>query len=79
MNVWKKIIFSIIELLVRVIVGAFLGVVIGAFIGGNFMTDFQFNGVQGYEATGQIGILLGFLIGIIMGVRKALKTLRGNA
>jgi uncharacterized membrane protein YeaQ/YmgE (transglycosylase-associated protein family) len=41
---------------------------IGAFIGGNFMTDFKFNGVQGYEATGQIGAILGAVVGVTVGM-----------
>lgn len=45
------------------IVAALVGLIVGAAYGGNFATDFEFNGVRGYEATGQIGAVLGFLIG----------------
>ncbi len=43
------------------------GLVIGALIGGNYLPDFSFNGVQGYEATGQLGLIIGVLIGVITG------------
>ena len=46
--------------------GAIIGLLTGAFIGGNWFTDFVFNGVQGYEATGQIGALAGAFIGGII-------------
>ena len=42
-----------------------IGLVVGAQLGGNFATQFVFNGVQGYEATGQIGFIIGALIGVI--------------
>jgi len=44
-----------------------VGLIIGALIGGNYAEQFVFNGVQGYEATGQIGFILGVLIGFISG------------
>lgn len=42
-----------------------IGLVLGALIGGNFAQGFIFNGVQGYEAAGQVGFYLGALAGII--------------
>ena len=42
-----------------------IGLVIGAQLGGNFATQFVFNGVRGYEATGQIGFIFGALFGAI--------------
>jgi hypothetical protein len=39
------------------------GWVVGATIGGNFATDFEFNGLRGYEAVGQIGLIAGLVIG----------------
>ncbi len=44
-----------------------LGLLIGAVIGGNLAQGFTFNGVQGYEATGQIGLMLGAALGLIAG------------
>ncbi len=42
---------------------AVVGLVVGANYGGNHATDFEFNGLRGYEATGQLGAILGFLAG----------------
>jgi hypothetical protein len=44
-----------------------LGLVIGALIGGNFAEQFVFNGVRGYEATGQVGLIFGALAGLFAG------------
>jgi hypothetical protein len=44
-----------------------IGLIIGALLGGNYAEQFVFNGVQGYEATGQIGFILGASIGLISG------------
>jgi hypothetical protein len=57
-------IFAVI--VIGVISGA-TGMIIGALIGGNYAEQFVFNGVQGYEATGQIGFILGALTGLIAG------------
>jgi hypothetical protein len=35
--------------------------IVGADYGGNYATDFEFNGVRGYEATGQIHAIVGFV------------------
>jgi hypothetical protein len=50
-----------------------IGWIVGALIGGNFAEQFVFNGVQGYEATGQIGFILGALIGLISSWRILFK------
>ena len=47
------------------LVSAVLGWLIGAWVGGNFAEQVVFNGVRGYEATGQIGSILGTLIGLL--------------
>ena len=52
------------------VIGFVLGVIglfISMYIGGNYAEDFVFNGVRGYEATGQIGFIIGGVIGLIMG------------
>jgi hypothetical protein len=43
-----------------------IGLIIGALIGGNYAEQFVFNGVRGYEATGQLGFIFGALIGLIL-------------
>lgn len=61
---------TILRVFFTLIIGFVLGVIgllIAMYIGGNYAEDFVFNGVQGYEATGQIGIILGSLIGLITG------------
>lgn len=64
----RKVISGVIGGILGFAIFSILGLLIGAFIGGNFMTDFKFNGVQGYEATGQIGAILGAVIGITVGM-----------
>ncbi len=52
------------------IIGFVLGVIglfIAMYIGGNYAEDFVFNGVRGYEATGQVGFIVGGIIGLISG------------
>ena len=46
----------------------FVGLVIGAYLGGNFAEAFTFNGVRGYEATGQLGFLTGIVTGITLSI-----------
>ena len=45
-----------------------VGMVVGAYIGGNFAESFVFNGVRGYEATGQLGFWVGIIAGVALGV-----------
>jgi hypothetical protein len=61
---------NILRILFMIILGfisGVLGLFIGMLIGGNHAEQFMFNGVQGYEATGQIGFILGALTGFISG------------
>jgi hypothetical protein len=44
-----------------------MGLILGALFGGNYARQFVFNGVRGYEATGQLGFFLAALIGLIWG------------
>lgn len=69
----RKIIAIISGLLIGAVLGIIIGLLIGAYIGGNYMTSFQFNGVQGYEATGQIGAIIEIIIGPVLGIMAALK------
>lgn len=45
-----------------------IGMVIGAYIGGNFAQDFTLFGVRGYEATGQLGFILGCIMGLVVSI-----------
>ena len=47
------------------LVCAVIGLLVGAEIGGNYAQDFVFNGMRGYEAGGQLGFLVGFVVGSI--------------
>ena len=61
---------TILGIFFTLVIGFVLGVIglfIAMYIGGNYAEDFVFNGVRGYEATGQIGFLLGGAIGLISG------------
>ena len=60
-----KTIFRVFAVVLVGFVSGIIGWIVGALIGGNFATQFVFNGVQGYEATGQVGTILATLIGLI--------------
>jgi urea transporter len=65
-----------LRVLIAIIIGfvsGIIGWIIGALIGGNFAEQFIFNGVQGYEATGQVGFNLAALIGLILSWRFLVK------
>jgi hypothetical protein len=46
---------------------------IGALIGGKYAEQFVFNGVRGYEATGQVGFILAALIGLFSSWQLLMK------
>ncbi len=61
---------TILRFFFTLVIGFVLGVIgllISMYIGGNYAEDFVFNGVRGYEATGQIGFIIGGVIGLITG------------
>lgn len=60
-----KTALRILAVIVIGFVSGLLGMIIGALIGGNYAEQVVFNGVRGYEATGQIGLILGTLTGLI--------------
>ena len=45
-----------------------VGLFLGAYIGGNFAQDFTLFGVRGYEAAGQLGFILGCIMGIVVSI-----------
>jgi hypothetical protein len=45
-----------------------LGGLLGVYIGGNLAVRFTFLGVRGYEAAGLLGVIVGFLGGIILSI-----------
>jgi ABC-type cobalamin transport system permease subunit len=69
---FKTILRVLAVILIGLVVGV-IGLVIGILFGGNFAEQFVFNGVQGYEATGQVGLILGVVIGLLAGWRWLFK------
>jgi hypothetical protein len=63
----KPIVFVVLAGFLGGIVLAAVGLIAGTAYGGNYATDFRFNGLRGYEATGQIGAILGFVSGGALG------------
>ena len=61
----KIILRTFVVLLIGFVSGV-IGWIVGALIGGNYAEQFVFNGVRGYEATGQLGFICGALIGLIL-------------
>jgi hypothetical protein len=51
------------------LVSGIAGMLIGALYGGNYATNFVFMGVRGYEATGQLGMILGLVLGAGLSIR----------
>ena len=62
----KNILRLIFTIIISVVFGLF-GLLIGILFGGNYAEQFMFNGVQGYEATGQIGLIFGAMLGLFTG------------
>ena len=56
----------------------FLGLFVGAYIGSNFAETITFNGVRGYEATGQLGFLTGIVIGLALSIFLLFKRPKGD-
>jgi hypothetical protein len=56
---------AFVSLIIGFVFGV-IGMLVGAWFGGNFATEFVFNGVRGYEATGQIGFILFALVGAVI-------------
>lgn len=53
-----------------VVLGLVLGLIgglVGALIGGNYLEDFIFINLRGYEATALLGVILGAISGGILG------------
>jgi hypothetical protein len=53
-----------------------IGLPIGMNLGGNNYEDFVFNGLRGYEAVGQIGVIMGGLLGVVCGFPLTLFLVR---
>jgi hypothetical protein len=57
--------------------GALVGLIVGAIIGGNWFTSFSLGAAHGYEATANIGTVVGGVsfgaIGVWLGLRRPLR------
>ena len=62
-----KLLWRIVGVLTTVIITLLLGVLVGAWFGGNYAESFQFNGVRGYEATSQVGLLCAVFVLLLLG------------
>jgi hypothetical protein len=73
MSIIIQIILRALAVILIGLVSAVIGLILGAIVGGNLTGiyelvlghPFVFNGREGYEATGQLGLILGALIGLI--------------
>jgi hypothetical protein len=63
-----KKVLRIIAVIGITLVSGIIGLVIGSHIGGNYAQDFIFDGVRGYEATGQLGFILCAVAGLFLSV-----------
>lgn len=64
---------KVIGLIMLVFFLGLTGWLAGAYIGGNYINNFTFGGVRGYEAAGLVGCILGGLLGIITAVWSLTK------
>ena len=63
----KLILKGIVVLISGLLFGA-MGLFSGAYIGGNYAQNFSLFGVRGYEAAGQLGFILGAIMGVVVSV-----------
>lgn len=64
----KKIIIFLIASFAVTFICSIGFLLLGFSIGGNFLTDFEFMGARGYEATGNIGFIIGIIVGLVLSV-----------
>lgn len=57
-------VFRLLAVAAGGVVCGFIGLILGACIGGNIQ-GFTFNGMPGYEGGGQLGFVIGFVVGCI--------------
>lgn len=63
----NMIVFEVLAALAGSILLGLVFWAIGAAFGGNFMIDFTFAGLRGYQATGMIVETFGFFVGGVLG------------
>ena len=68
-----KKVLPFLGVIIAGLIAGIIGLIAGMLIGGNYLTTFEFNDVRGYEATGQLGFLIGASAGLLTGYRMLLK------
>ncbi len=63
----RKVLYGFIGGLVLLVLGFLVGLITGTDIGGNYLTEFEFAGVRGYEAVGLLGGIIGAAFGAVLG------------
>ena len=71
-----KIFLNIVGALAVISPSLILGWLVGAWFGGNFAENVRFNGVRGYEATGQISMLCVIFVLLLLGAFYYVKKKR---
>ena len=71
-----KLILRILLVLLFGLICGILSMIVGAWIGGNYAVDFVFLGVRGYEATGLLSLIVGFIGGSALGWVVVFKLLK---
>lgn len=71
-KLWK-ILRTVIGALVVISPSLILGWLTGAWFGGNYAKNVRFNGVRGYEATSQIGMLCGIFVLLLLSAFYSVK------
>lgn len=64
---------TIIVYAALILILAIVGLFIGAMIGGNFFTEFIYQGQQGYEGAGVLGMQIGIALGVILVIARETK------
>lgn len=75
----RKTIYCFLGTIALLVIGAVLGLIIGAIIGGNYMAEFEFGGVRGYEAVGRVGIVIGVAVGALLSTFLWVRLVKGSS
>jgi predicted MFS family arabinose efflux permease len=76
-KLWKPL-RNLVAALVLIFPCITLGILVGAWFGGNYAENVQFNGVRGYEATGQIGMLVTIFVLLLLSAFYYVKKNRNH-
>jgi len=62
----RKVLWRVVGIFAVAFPCLILGWLVGAWFGENYAENVHFNGVRGYEATGQIGLLCGIFVLLLL-------------